>query len=119
MSGGSNSNAEAGGLAIFPLVGLIFIILKLTGAIGWSWWWVTVPFWGLPVLGGGLVIAGMILYVIFSFFGLVFSSLALNVANKTLDKKKKEVELKRMIQEQSRPYSADEIPSKTTTKHYL
>ena len=25
---------------------LIFITLKLTGLIDWSWWWVTVPLWG-------------------------------------------------------------------------
>jgi len=25
---------------------LIFITLKLTGHIDWSWWWVTAPMWG-------------------------------------------------------------------------
>ena len=33
----------------FPLLGilgLIFITLKLTGHITWSWWWVLAPFWG-------------------------------------------------------------------------
>ena len=24
---------------------LIFVTLKLTGAIDWSWWWVLSPFW--------------------------------------------------------------------------
>jgi hypothetical protein len=27
------------------LLGLVFIILKLTGTIAWSWWWVLSPFW--------------------------------------------------------------------------
>jgi hypothetical protein len=27
------------------VVGLIFIVLKLTGNIDWSWWWVLSPFW--------------------------------------------------------------------------
>lgn len=32
----------------FPLLGilgLIFVTLKLTGHITWSWWWVLAPFW--------------------------------------------------------------------------
>lgn len=28
------------------LLGIVFVTLKLTGHIEWSWWWVTVPFWG-------------------------------------------------------------------------
>lgn len=27
------------------LLGLTFIVLKLTGVIAWSWWWVLAPFW--------------------------------------------------------------------------
>ncbi len=27
-------------------IGLILIILKLTGVIDWSWWYVTLPLWG-------------------------------------------------------------------------
>lgn len=26
---------------------VVFIILKLTGNIDWSWWWVLCPIWGL------------------------------------------------------------------------
>ncbi len=33
-------------------VGLVFVILKLTGYITWSWWWVVAPWWiGFPILG--------------------------------------------------------------------
>lgn len=28
------------------LLGVLFIALKLAHVIGWSWWWVTAPFWG-------------------------------------------------------------------------
>jgi hypothetical protein len=28
---------------LFPILGLIFIVLKLTGVITWSWWWVLAP----------------------------------------------------------------------------
>jgi uncharacterized membrane protein (DUF106 family) len=27
------------------LLGVAFVILKLTGVIDWSWWYVTMPFW--------------------------------------------------------------------------
>lgn len=31
----------------FPgLLTIAFIVLKLTGFINWSWWWVTSPMWG-------------------------------------------------------------------------
>lgn len=43
--------SEAGdrliGLTLALLL-LVFIALKLTGVIGWSWWWVLSPLW-LPV----------------------------------------------------------------------
>jgi len=29
---------------------LIFLTLKLSGHIDWSWWWVFAPFWGIVVL---------------------------------------------------------------------
>lgn len=28
---------------LLPILGLIFIILKLVGVITWSWWWVLAP----------------------------------------------------------------------------
>jgi phosphoglycerol transferase MdoB-like AlkP superfamily enzyme len=30
---------------------VVFIVLKLVGVIGWSWWWVLAPFWGSLALG--------------------------------------------------------------------
>jgi len=29
---------------------IIFLILKLTKIIDWSWWWVTAPLWGSILL---------------------------------------------------------------------
>lgn len=31
---------------ILGFLGIAFVILKLTNVIDWSWWWVTLPFWG-------------------------------------------------------------------------
>ena len=36
--------------AVAFALGLLFIGLKLTGQIAWSWWWVTLPFWGPAAL---------------------------------------------------------------------
>ena len=33
------------GPSTLGLLGIVFIVLKLTGYIDWSWWWVTAPFW--------------------------------------------------------------------------
>lgn len=39
-----NSNA-GGGIGFAGLLTILFIGLKLTGYITWSWWWVLSPLW--------------------------------------------------------------------------
>jgi hypothetical protein len=34
---------------------IIFLILKLTDVINWSWWYVTLPLWLGPAIGFSLV----------------------------------------------------------------
>lgn len=46
MSG--SREASAGGVGVLGLLGVLFVGLKLTGFIDWSWWWVTAPFWAVP-----------------------------------------------------------------------
>jgi len=42
----SNSNTSAsGGSFFFSMLTVLFIGLKLTGYIDWSWWWVLSPLW--------------------------------------------------------------------------
>jgi hypothetical protein len=48
-----------GGVGVLGLLGVVFVTLKLTGYIDWSWWWVTAPFWGGFALA--LAILGLIL----------------------------------------------------------
>jgi hypothetical protein len=43
---------------IIGLLGVLFVGLKLTGVIAWSWWLVLLPFYGGLVL---TIIAGVIL----------------------------------------------------------
>lgn len=33
------------GVGVSSLLGILFITLKLTNIIQWSWWWVLAPFW--------------------------------------------------------------------------
>lgn len=45
----SNSSAKTGGIEFCGLLTLLFIGLKLTNYIDWSWWWVLAPLW-IPFL---------------------------------------------------------------------
>lgn len=49
MSGSSNNNVSSGGVSFAGLLAIVFIALKLTGHIAWSWWWVLSPIW-IPLL---------------------------------------------------------------------
>jgi len=41
-----SSSSSSGGIGFFGLLAIVFITLKLTSIIDWSWWWVTAPLWG-------------------------------------------------------------------------
>ena len=43
------ASASTGGI-FMPLLAVLFIGLKLTGYIAWSWWWVLAPLWGPLVM---------------------------------------------------------------------
>ena len=65
-------------IGFLPLLGLIFITLKLTGVIDWAWVWVLLPIWVIPA---------------------VFASVIIGIAIKSwLDLRKIEKEKRRMIQ---------------------
>lgn len=49
------------GPGVLSILGIVFVVLKLTGVIDWSWWWVTAPFWGPLALLVGLVL--LILFI--------------------------------------------------------
>jgi len=66
----SNSVEVNSGNSLLPtLLGVLFIGLKLTHHIAWSWWWVLSPFW----IGLALAIAFTLLAVVFTaLFGAIF-----------------------------------------------
>jgi hypothetical protein len=43
-----SASPSSGGLGFGGAMFLVFLTLKLTEVISWSWWWVTAPLW-LPV----------------------------------------------------------------------
>ena len=55
-SSGSN------GIGFVGLLTILFIYLKLTGQINWSWWWVWSPVWICVIVVLGLLIVGGVGY---------------------------------------------------------
>lgn len=41
----NNNSSSSGGIGFAGLLTIVFITLKLTGNIDWSWWWVLSPLW--------------------------------------------------------------------------
>lgn len=69
----SKTNITIQGYSILTIIGIIFIILKLTGAIDWHWVWVLSPFI-FQVFSIALYCAVAIVISIFAllFFGILF-----------------------------------------------
>ena len=56
-----SDKSTSGGIGFFGLLGVAFIVLKLTGVISWPWVWVLAPIWApLAVI---LLIMGIIVLV--------------------------------------------------------
>jgi len=45
----SNKETTSSGLGLGTIIFLIFLVLKLTNQIDWSWWLVTSPLW-IPII---------------------------------------------------------------------
>ena len=43
-------SSSTGGIGFFGLLTIVFVTLKLTGYIHWSWLWVLSPLWGALIL---------------------------------------------------------------------
>lgn len=61
-----SSSSSGGGIGFAGLLTVLFIGLKLTEVIAWSWWWVLSPMWI------SLILAAVILLV--AFFIAAFAS---------------------------------------------
>lgn len=54
----TNITIDLGGLS--TIIFIVFLILKLTNVIDWSWWWVTSPLW----ISVGLGLVALLIYTI-------------------------------------------------------
>ncbi len=56
-----DNKSSSGGMDFGSVLTLIFIVLKLTGVIDWSWLWVLSPIWITLILVALCVIAYLLL----------------------------------------------------------
>lgn len=59
----TKATASSSGIGFFGLLAILFIGLKLTGHIDWSWFWVLSPLWGGFILTITVLLVVLILAV--------------------------------------------------------
>jgi len=56
----SDNNSSGGGFGLCTVLFIVFLVLKLTEVIDWSWWYVTMPLWiGWAIFGGIAFVFGI------------------------------------------------------------
>jgi hypothetical protein len=91
----SNSSSTSSGMTLGGVVFVVFLILKLTNLIDWSWWWIVSPLWisagfafvlmlglflySLLTLGKSRTTStiGASLIILIVYLGIIFGALAL------------------------------------------
>ena len=61
----NNNNTTSRGVSWAFMIFVVFIVLKLTKTITWSWWLVTLPIWG-----------GLALGILFILFAIIVAAIA-------------------------------------------
>jgi hypothetical protein len=64
MMSSISSNNNSGGIGFVGLLTIVFITLKLTHYIDWSWWWVLSPIWISTLVFVSVVLVGLVIVVI-------------------------------------------------------
>ncbi len=74
----SNKNKlsiSIGNLSLSTILFIVFLVLKLTGYITWSWWWITAPLWAGPALFFGIIAIalclGLVAVVLYGLYELI------------------------------------------------
>lgn len=62
MSDKQTAASSSGGIGFVGLLTIVFITLKLTGVIAWSWWWVLSPLWISAILAVSIITIGIGIY---------------------------------------------------------
>lgn len=60
----NNNTSASGGIGFLGVLAAIFITLKLTGYIDWSWWMVLAPIWGPWAVIGAVGMIVMVLAIV-------------------------------------------------------
>ncbi len=60
----SSSNSSSSGMGFTSLLTVLFIGLKLTDYIDWSWWWVLSPIWISVVLVLVVIVVGVVVKIL-------------------------------------------------------
>lgn len=56
--------STSGGIGFDGLLALVFIVLKLTGVIAWSWLWVLAPLWIPFAVGAAVLLIGLLVMAV-------------------------------------------------------
>ena len=65
----ADKSTQSGGIGFFGMLAILFIGLKLTNYITWSWWWVLSPLWLPFALLIGIVTVAWLLMKFFEQLG--------------------------------------------------
>ena len=63
------NNTGSGGMGFLGALTVLFVALKLTGYIDWSWWWVTAPIWGGASVALALALLGLTGFGAYKLYG--------------------------------------------------
>ncbi len=63
------SKSSSSGIGLTGVLFVVFLVLKLTGNIDWSWWWVTSPIWIPVALAFLFLIILMFVVILLMIFG--------------------------------------------------
>jgi len=88
----SNSTASSSGIGFTGLLTVLFIGLKLTNYITWSWWWVLSPLWIGLAIALTFMVVGLLVLVAAS---AVMSKTKTRVQSSSFQKKLQEMQRKR------------------------
>jgi hypothetical protein len=80
---------KSNGIGISLILFIVFLTLKLTNNIDWSWWWVTSPLW----IPSALVLSVTITVVFILFLLFAFGLINIENLKKKIEEKKKNIKI--------------------------
>ena len=69
--GKETQQATSVGFPLASILTIIFVIAKLAGVVGWSWWWVFSPLWVSVLLAIGILLLVLGFAAVVAFFAAI------------------------------------------------